>query len=351
MAREKKRIGCRLQQLLPLLLVAAALSAWPARADNDKVAFLVQKLRESSFKVRIKAAVMLGRIADQRSVDPLINALSDENYVVRGAAARALGNLGYPLAVGAMDRLLKLADDEEPFVRREAVRTLEKLAGPQSLDALLAALSDSHPRVRLAAVHVLALLKLPGARRAVVTTLGDEDEEVKAEAFVALKGLGRSELKNLLAEALKRNNRYQVQVAAARLVGELHLTGLLSDVADLLIRDDVVPAVKREARETLSAMKDAIVVAKLRAQLESGDRTARDRAIKLLGIQGSSEAVDSLLALLKDEDPFVRRRVVSALGDAGDTRAIPALEFLQNKESDSRLLEQIKRTLRRLRLK
>jgi len=351
MAKETKRSGCKLKGLLALLVVGVVLSAGPARAGNDKVAFLAQKLRESSFKVRIKAAVMLGRIADQRSVEPLVGALSDDNYVVRGAAARALGNLGYPLAVGAMDRLLKLADDEEPFVRREAVRTLEKLAGPQSLDILLAALSDSSSRVRLAAVHVLALMKLPGARRAVVAAMGDEDEEVKAEAFVAIKGLGRSELKTLMAEALRRNDRYQVQVAAARLVGELRLTGLLGELADLLVRDDVVPAVKREAREALAAMKEVIDVARLKTQVDSGDRALRDRAIKLLGIQGGTEAVESLLALLKNDDPFVRRRAVIALGDAGDPRAIPALEFLQSKENDTRLIEQIKRTLRRLRLK
>ncbi len=332
-----------------LVLVAMLLVGPQSRAADDKVAFLSQKLKEvSSFKVRLKAAVLLGRMADLRAVEPLSEALDDENYVVRGAAARALGNLGHPMAVSAVEPLLDLVSDEEQFVRKEAKRALERLAGPKSIDYFIAALSNDDARVRLASVHVLAIMNIGEARVAIIPALGDNDEEVRAEAIVAIKGLGADELEKILELALARQDNYQVQATAAQLAGEMKVTAVMDKLSDLLIRDDVVPEVKREASESLASMKDQLDIGKQVAFLKSEDNTKRDQAIKLLGIHGGHEAVDALMALLRSDDNFVRRRAVTALGDAGDPRSIPALEFLLKKEEDQRLKEQIERTLRKI---
>jgi len=335
-----------LASLLVFSLLVVAGSTWAA---EDKVAFLSGKLREtSSFKVRLKAAVLLGRLADPRAVKPLSEALDDENYVVRGAAARALGNLGHPAAVSAVEPLLSLVDDEEQFVRKEAGRALQRLAGEKSLDYFISALSNENAGIRLAAVHVLSTMKMAQARAAIIPVLGDSDEEVRAEAIVAFKGLGLAELADLLNTALGSQDNYKVQATAARLVGELKISALLGKLADLLVRDDVVPEVKREATESLSQMKGEIDVERALSELAPENRSLRDRAIKLLGIQGGRKAVDALMALLKDPDAFLRRRAIIALGDAGDPRAISSLEYLLKTEETPRLREQIKRTLRKL---
>jgi len=109
-----------------------------------------------------------------------------------------------------------------------------------------------------------------------------------------------------------------------------------------------VPEVKREATESLSQMKGEIDVERALSELAAENRSLRDRAIKLLGIQGGRKAVDALMALLKDPDVFLRRRAIIALGDAGDPRAISSLEYLLKTEETPRLREQIKRTLRKL---
>ena len=336
----------------PLILLLAILLALPAaQAAEDKVAFLSVKLGDNpSFKVRLKAAVLLGRMKDPRAVRPLCDALEDDNYVVRGAAARALGNLGHPMAVAAVEPLLRLVGDEEPFVRKEVRRALENLAGEKSLDYFISALTnDDDAGVRLTAVHVLSMMRVPEARLAIIPELGDSDEEVRAEAIVAVKGLGHAEMEGLLMQAIGRKSNYQVQVTAARLIGEMRITSAMGSLADLLVRDDVVPEVKREASEALALMKDQMNVQTLIAQLNKDDRVLRDRAIKLLGIHGGREAVDALLGLLKHLDPFVRRKAVFALGDTNDPRAIPALEFLLKSEDNPRFRELIKRTLRKLR--
>jgi HEAT repeat protein len=328
--------------------VAGALAAAGSAAAEDKVGYLSERLKDSSFKVRLKAAVLLGRMSDERAVTPLCDALKDENYVVRGAAARALGNLGYPTAVVAVDPLMKLLKDEELFVRKEVMQALERLSGSQSLDLFISALSHEEPVIRLTVLHILASMKLPEARAAIIPLLGDADEEVKSEAVLAIKGFGQAELETLLQQALGKKENYQVQISAVRLAAEMKLAATMNTITDLLVSDEIVPEVKKEASKALTSMKEAIDVPSLIAQLSSSDRSSQDRAIKLLGLHGGNQAVDALLGLLNHTDPFVRRQAVFALGDAEDPRAIPAIESLLKKEDNPRFRELIQRTLRKL---
>ncbi len=334
-----------------ILVGGGAVFSLAAGDAGDKVAFLAGKLSDDSFKVRLKAAVMLGRLADNRAVQPLLRAMRDDSYVVRGAAARALGNLGYPLAAEAVETLLDGVEDEEQFVRQEVSHALERLAGPESLDSFIAALSHQRPAVRLTAVRVLARLEDDLARSALIAALGDEDEEVRAEVTMFVKGLGSQEMGQWLGKALERQDNFAAQLAAAHLAGEMKLSSLLDPLAALLVRDDVVPAVRQEARQALRNMREFIDPKRALDQLASTNTAERDRAINLLGIQGGPEAVDALLGMLKSEEPFLLRRVVAALGDSGDARAIPALEFLLQKTEDRRLREQIERTLRALKVR
>ena len=52
---------------------------------------------DSNYKVRVQAALVLGKLGDPRAVQPLIKALADQNKTVRGIAASALGQLGDPI--------------------------------------------------------------------------------------------------------------------------------------------------------------------------------------------------------------------------------------------------------------
>jgi HEAT repeat protein len=55
---------------------------------------------------RWKAAESLGRIGDDRAVDPLIIALTDEDWRVKQKAAWALGKIGDPRALVPLRRAL-----------------------------------------------------------------------------------------------------------------------------------------------------------------------------------------------------------------------------------------------------
>ena len=75
--------------------LALLLLAPPSRADS-RTDFLVGRLQAEDFRVRTNAALALGQTGDSAVVNPLCDALSDANEVVRQAVAVALQRLAKP---------------------------------------------------------------------------------------------------------------------------------------------------------------------------------------------------------------------------------------------------------------
>jgi HEAT repeat protein len=82
--------------------------------------------RDRSYKVRVDAALVLGRLRQTRSIPALIGALRDPHQAVRASAALALGRIGSPIA---RDAVAKAAQDPSLLVRRMALGALKRLGG------------------------------------------------------------------------------------------------------------------------------------------------------------------------------------------------------------------------------
>lgn len=112
----------------PLITVAVvlsvALTAMPARAD--RVDDLCRTLTsDPSWRVRLQATVVLGKLRDTRSIPSLLRALQDENETVRGLSAQVLGELGDATLVATLERAHRT--DPSQFVRNRAGEALAKL--------------------------------------------------------------------------------------------------------------------------------------------------------------------------------------------------------------------------------
>jgi hypothetical protein len=81
---------------------------------------------DRSYKVRVDAALVLGRLRETRSIPALIGALRDPNPTVRATAARSLGQIGSPIA---RDAVAKALVDPVPLVRRMAKVAMKQLGG------------------------------------------------------------------------------------------------------------------------------------------------------------------------------------------------------------------------------
>ncbi len=88
--------------LRPLVIALAVLLAGPAVA-GPSISALVDRLEHGQdFRVRVQAALQLGKLKDTRARGPLEKALDDPNAAVRAASAAALKVLGDKRAIPAL---------------------------------------------------------------------------------------------------------------------------------------------------------------------------------------------------------------------------------------------------------
>ena len=107
---------------------------------------LSDAMKEPKWETRYRAAEALGRIADDKAVQPLIKALSDNRDHVRYMAAKGLRELGDSDAIEPLIILLK---DENVYVRTMAVRALGTIGGTKATEALAATLErETDEKVR-----------------------------------------------------------------------------------------------------------------------------------------------------------------------------------------------------------
>ncbi len=117
-----------LQLVAPVLLFVLVLVARAQAGTTVKVEDLCRAVVEDpNYKVRVQAALVLGKLGDPTAVPALIKALADQNSTVRGIAAAALGQLGDASAGDPLRDLVKR--ESEGFVRSQATKALAALSG------------------------------------------------------------------------------------------------------------------------------------------------------------------------------------------------------------------------------
>lgn len=336
-------------RLLPAILIALSLAALPrpaAALTDEQYQNLVRSLRESeAFKVRLQAAVVLGRAGGPQAVEPLVGALDDSEVAVRAAAAMALGNLADLRAVAP---LVKALDDEDGFVRGEAQAALGKLAGVNALPYLTANKDHRSPRVRRSLAELVARVEGPEAAKALVDFVGDEEEPVRSAAETALLARPYSEANEALREGLHHPN-YLVRQRCAMLLGRRHDERALPRLAEIYADDVEAPEVREAARAALFALRDRLDIPALtRDAANAPDKRARAHALALLGVVGGEHAFRACIAALSDDDVYVRGVAALALADIGDKRALPELKALLDRPANVRILRVLRGAMRRL---
>ena len=84
-----------------------------SQAQENRTAFLAEKLKADDYRVRTKAALALGATNDEAAVAPLCGAIADENETVRIAVAAAMKRLAKPSALPCLKNRLP-AETAEP---------------------------------------------------------------------------------------------------------------------------------------------------------------------------------------------------------------------------------------------
>jgi hypothetical protein len=140
-----RRITSLRRMVAGLALVGALAGPAASRARADRIDDLAHTLEsDPSWRVRLQAVAVMGKLGDARAVPALIRALNDSNETVRGLSAQVLGDMGGPSALSALERSRR---DSSAFVRDKVTAALEKLQPSRAAEAKPAAPGAIHLEV------------------------------------------------------------------------------------------------------------------------------------------------------------------------------------------------------------
>jgi outer membrane protein assembly factor BamB/HEAT repeat protein len=222
------------------------------RIGPPAIPLLVDLLRHESNSIRRTAVDELIDLSPHtESIQPALRrALRDEDSVVAGDAARALGALG-KRASPSVGALVTTLSHEDPYVRIYAAEALASI-GPsaaRATDRLAEALDDPIPGVRWAACEALASIG-PAAQSAVpqlIEALDDEFLYVRIFAAGALGSIGpkaQTAREALTAAASDPGLRDEAEWALSRIAG-VKSGGLLT--SNVVSASSVAPSLETTA--------------------------------------------------------------------------------------------------------
>jgi HEAT repeat protein len=182
---------------------------------RERIAQILDRLREIEDPVELEEArigVSMGLIALGRpAVTELLEALDDDLWVVREAAAQALGIIGDLRAVEPL--LQKAKTDRDRGVRESCIKALGEFGDARSIGVLVEAVEDR--TTRLAATEAMSKIKditvlLPHAKL-IQTMKTDRDGLVSY-----LGGLMLDKLEKLTGEAQKEEDPWDEEAPVAK---------------------------------------------------------------------------------------------------------------------------------------
>jgi quinoprotein glucose dehydrogenase len=277
---------------------------------NPKVGPLLVKLaRDRDIEVRGQAVKGIGEIRYAKGLKAVTDSIGDDAARVRFFAAQSLGKIGDPQSGGALLALLKVNDNQDPYLRHAAAYALSKLQGSAVFtnSTFDVAREDSSAAVRLGA---LLALRLKGDAR-VADYLNDSDAYVAREAAIAI-------------------NDAPIPGAYAALASKL-------DQAP--VSDEAVVERAINAHFRLGAAKNAQALAQY-ATRDAATPTMRAEALMQLGLWGRTPARDRVVGIyrpLPARDGKVAAEALSAvlpkvLGTGPEPVQLAALEAISGLE-------------------
>jgi HEAT repeat protein len=206
LSQQNKRLRLRAVRALGEIKSAAAikpLHALMQGSDIDVAETTQEALSQigSAAWSRHGAAIALGNIGNRAAVPALIQALGDPAEYARTEVVRALGKLADPRSV---ERLIEvLRHDEDAIVRRGTVAALRRhwVRGRGITKAFRAALSDTSWEVRAKAARALGRIDDEASVEPLLAMLEDSSYTVRTSAENALANLGPLALPRLFETA------------------------------------------------------------------------------------------------------------------------------------------------------
>ncbi len=182
---------------------------------------IIEALKAKEWLIRKNSAKIVGKIGDDKTIDPLFELLNDPKSGVRGAATDALANyikfndsknitkiielaknaleksdwkvrrsaVNILIKIGAdyaVEALIKCLNDKDVYVKSWAAKSLGKMREIKNLEPLTNLIKDNDSKIRLSAIHALGEIGDKRALEPLINAIGDDNWEVRKEIENAL---------------------------------------------------------------------------------------------------------------------------------------------------------------------
>ncbi len=330
---------------------------------------LLEALPKTRGPLKVGVINSLGARAEKTASTALAALLQDNEPVIVGAAAAALGRIGTREAVRALEAFHAAAPPLlQPVVNDAFVAGLEKLAGGgdrQEASRIFRQMYEHESGfLRLAGFRGLVQVEPGQARQLLSQALAGADEPLRGQAVTILAGLpGPAALQPFLESwrtlptegqlALLQAVRWRhdanaqrmavaactskeptVRLAAVRTLG---FVGRAGDVALLAKLAESEQAEERQAaRAGLAAVPGREPTQAIADLLPGASSALRAELIRALAVRGATECAPKLVPYLQDQDAATRQAALETVAALGDERQVPAvIGFLKAAPDDA----------------
>jgi HEAT repeat protein len=311
-----------------------------SKGGSDSIAKIEPYLSDPVLDVRLEAVKAIADIGTQRSLDPLIKALNDNDPEIQIRATDGLVNFYLPgyarSGLGASFRRIgtsiksKFTDTNDQVidafiqVRPEVVRALGRVArGGATMDS------------RANAARAIGILRGREAIPDLAEALRSKDSQVIYESLIAIQKI-RDPSAGPLVAFLLRDLDEKVQIAAIETTGLLANRGALNDLRDILDRSKKM-SVKRAALTAMAQMPDpelhGVYIARL-PDKDEGIREAAAEGIARLKNPDDRPRIESAFSSEKKTGPRLSQAfALVSLGQREMTELAPLRYLVDNLNS------------------
>ncbi|OQC08036.1 MAG: HEAT repeat protein [Candidatus Hydrogenedentes bacterium ADurb.Bin101] len=343
---------------LPVHIRAAALrGAILARGARGGLTLLLEALQGADpdfFAVALRTAQeMDGRRKTAAGVAKLLPALTPERKI---PVIQLLGELGSKKAGAA---LLKEAEAGPVPVRAAALRAAARLGYVPALPVMASLITAEDAELAEAARNGLAYFPGEKGDSALRNLLEDEDAQVRCAAVELVGAGGLPAPVDLLMQLAADDADAPVRLAALKgakeYAGASQVQGFLNPLLQPRSEDERVAAeegLKRICERAKSDEEQAARVEDVLCEaLAASEGETRLALMRVLTVDGSQKAFDSVLPLALSDEPALKEAAVSAVANWPSTVALPTLmEWVKAPAGDARQLPALRGAVRLLML-
>lgn len=311
----------------------------------------VARLRSHDVTVRSDAAHQLGKLADERAVPALAQALEDADEYVRKSVVMALRRIGGPAAMealrvalgdrseqvvlqavnglrdmrdkGAVEPLIRVLARRERSLQLASTDALVRIGG-DAVGPLMEAFKDRNLRRRIGN-QVWKILVDMGSRAIdpLLEMMTDENQYVRLTSISVLGRIGDKRVVGPMVNLFLDDPRMQEAVVTT--LARLEERGVLEHPAGV-DREITLP---RDVLDALTARQRPEVVKSLQDALENPSPKVRRFAMRALFTLLGEGALDHLVKALGDEDVDVKRLAIKIMARLRDKRVVdPLLQLI-----------------------